>query len=85
MSSQAAVSSPGKVLVAGGYLVVDREYTGLAFALSARIHVHVQPLPEKTGPQIVVKSPQFSSAEWVYDYSVGGVKDSNVSVEQNER
>ena len=30
-----AVSAPGKVLLAGGYLVLDRKYTGLVFELSA--------------------------------------------------
>lgn len=84
MALQIAISSPGKVLVAGGYLVVDRGYTGLAFALSARIHVHVQPLSDRTRSQIVVKSPQFDSAEWIYDYNAGDIKN-NVSIEQNER
>ncbi|KAI9783417.1 MAG: phosphomevalonate kinase [Peltula sp. TS41687] len=42
MSRPLAVSAPGKVLLAGGYLVLERRYTGLVFALDARIHVLVQ-------------------------------------------
>lgn len=39
-----ALSAPGKVLLTGGYLVLDRNYTGTVFALNARIHVVVQQL-----------------------------------------
>lgn len=56
-------SAPGKVLLAGGYLVLDRRYTGLVFGLSARIHVVVQRNEEDL---VVVRSPQFKEAEWRY-------------------
>ena len=76
-----AVSAPGKVLLAGGYLVVDRAYTGLVFGLDARIHVHIQTLPTLDGvsfSEIIVRSPQFRDAEWRYGYRVtenqGGVE-----------
>lgn len=65
-------SAPGKVLLAGGYLVLDREYTGLVFGLSARIHVVVQSGKEKEETEkalVVVKSPQFRDAEWRYEVS----------------
>ncbi|KAK1139167.1 phosphomevalonate kinase [Aspergillus melleus] len=39
-----ALSAPGKVLLTGGYLVLDRNYTGTVFALDARIHIVVQQL-----------------------------------------
>ncbi|KFY09744.1 hypothetical protein V492_05366, partial [Pseudogymnoascus sp. VKM F-4246] len=74
-----AVSAPGKVLLAGGYLVLDRAHTGLVFGLSARIHVIVQDSPttanaataeEGAGPVTVVKSPQFVDAEWRYETAV---------------
>jgi phosphomevalonate kinase len=43
MASQVvAVSAPGKVLFAGGFLVLDRQHTGLVFGLDARIHVLVE-------------------------------------------
>lgn len=66
-----AFSAPGKVLLAGGYLILDRDYTGLVFGLDARIHVHVQALetsPGLTLSEIIVKSPQFRDAEWRYGY-----------------
>lgn len=36
--SPTIVSAPGKVLVAGGYLVLDRQYTGLVVATSSRFY-----------------------------------------------
>jgi phosphomevalonate kinase len=75
-----AVSAPGKVLLAGGYLVLDRTYSGLVFGLSARIHVIVQDIDTSSGVQlseIEVKSPQFRDAQWRYGYHLtqdrGGV------------
>ena len=66
-----AASAPGKVLLAGGYLVLDRAYTGLVFGLDARIHVVVEPLQTSEGvtlSEIIVRSPQFRAAEWRYSY-----------------
>lgn len=71
LSPTTAVSSGGKVFVAGGFLVLDRAYTGLIFALDARIHVLVKEIPTTSGVQlseIVVKSPQFADAIWEYGY-----------------
>jgi phosphomevalonate kinase len=68
-----AVSAPGKVLLAGGYLVLDRAYTGLVFGLSARIHAVIQDIDqnaEKGIPEILVQSPQFRDAEWKYSYHI---------------
>lgn len=79
-----AVSCPAKVLVAGGYLVLDRAYTGLVFGLDARIHTVVEPIQTRAGvtiSEIVVKSPQFRDAIWEYGYrSQGG--DAGISVTQ---
>ncbi|OAX83104.1 phosphomevalonate kinase [Emergomyces africanus] len=47
--SETAVSAPGKVLLTGGYLVLDRQYTGTVFALDARIHVVVRQLQREKG------------------------------------
>ena len=69
-----AISAPGKVLLAGGYLVVDRAHTGLVLSLDARIHVLVEPLVTLDGvvlSEIVVRSPQFRDAEWRYGYRIG--------------
>ncbi len=76
-----AVSAPGKVLLAGGYLVLDRVYTGLVFGLSARIHVVAQDGNGHSGgesSEIMVVSPQFREAQWRYGYRfaepMGGVE-----------
>ncbi|OAG12636.1 phosphomevalonate kinase [Paraphaeosphaeria sporulosa] len=66
-----AVSAPGKVFVAGGYLVLDRKYTALVFGLDARIHVEIEPIQTKSGvtlSEIIVRSPQFRDAAWEYGY-----------------
>lgn len=44
------VSAPGKVLLTGGYLVLDRDYSGTVFALDARIHVLVQQVQRDRRP-----------------------------------
>ncbi|KIY01681.1 uncharacterized protein Z520_01818 [Fonsecaea multimorphosa CBS 102226] len=84
-----AVSAPGKVLFAGGFLVLDRQHTGLVFGLNARIHVIVQPWRDNvpnglSGPHVLVQSPQFIDAKWLYriDYAAGGVEEGAVTVEQ---
>jgi len=66
-----AVSAPGKVLLAGGYLVLDRAYSGFVFGLSARINVIATGIHTSPGVQlteIVVDSPQFIGASWRYGY-----------------
>ena len=82
-----AVSCPAKVLVAGGYLVLDRDYTGLVFGLDARIHTVIEPLKTTAGvsiSEIVVTSPQFQGAIWEYGYrsasADGGIAVTQLSV-----
>lgn len=83
-----AVSAPGKVLLAGGYLVLDRAYTGLVLGLSARINVVAAEVHlEQQGVQlneIVVDSPQFLEAQWRYGYHLapegGGIKVTQLQV-----
>ena len=53
--SETAVSAPGKVLLTGGYLVLDRQYTGSVYALDARIHVIVQQLKKDKDGKIAKK------------------------------
>ncbi|KIW34255.1 phosphomevalonate kinase [Cladophialophora immunda] len=84
-----AVSAPGKVLFAGGFLVLDRRHTGLVFGLNARIHVVVQPWRDDapdalSGPHVLVQSPQFVGAKWLYrvDGFAEGGADGAVTVEQ---
>jgi len=69
--SALAVSAPGKVLLTGGYLVLDRKYTGSVFGLDARVHVHIKPVETSSGvvfSEITVRSPQFHDAVWEYGY-----------------
>lgn len=70
-----AVSAPGKVLFTGGFLVLDRQHTGLVLGLNARIHAHVAPWETSStnqksrflGRGILVQSPQFRDARWLYE------------------
>lgn len=86
-NASVAVSAPGKVLLAGGYLVLDRSYTGLVLGLSARINVIAGEILTTEGVQlneIVVDSPQFQDAQWRYGYHLapekGGIKVTQLQV-----
>ncbi|WFD23346.1 phosphomevalonate kinase [Malassezia equina] len=61
------VSAPGKVLLAGGYLVLDPAYTGLVLATDARFYTTVATLSDASALRIRVRSPQFQRATWEYD------------------
>ncbi|KAI0743895.1 Phosphomevalonate kinase [Daedaleopsis nitida] len=73
-SSPTVVSSPGKVLLAGGYLVLDPAYSGVVVSTSSRFYTVVDPISAppvhasaSDGPiQIRVRSPQFLDATWLY-------------------
>ncbi|KAH7167618.1 ribosomal protein S5 domain 2-type protein [Fusarium sp. MPI-SDFR-AT-0072] len=70
-----AVSAPGKVFLAGGYLVLDQEYTAFVFGLDARINIIAGDIHTTAGVQlteIVVDSPQFLEAQWRYGYHLAG-------------
>lgn len=86
LRSPIAVSAPGKVLFTGGFLVLDRKHTGLVLGLDARIHVRVEERidieassTEAPPTSILVRSPQFRDADWLY--SIYATADP-VSVEQ---
>lgn len=85
MPPPTVVSSPGKVLVAGGYLVLDPHYSGVVVGTSSRFYTVVVPRPvpdtvnaSRAPPpiQIRVRSPQFVDATWVYLVHIdqGGVR-----------
>ncbi|TFY59322.1 hypothetical protein EVG20_g7832 [Dentipellis fragilis] len=57
------VSAPGKVLLAGGYLVLDPAYSGVVVSTSSRFYTVVQP---GASGQIRVRSPQFVDGLWTY-------------------
>ena len=67
-SSSTVVSSPGKVLLAGGYLVLDPAYSGVVVSTSSRFYTVIHSISEHaSGPiQIRVRSPQFLDATWHY-------------------
>jgi phosphomevalonate kinase len=92
------VSAPGKVLVAGGYVVLDRQYTGLAIATSARFYCIITPLhhvpalstTSVTGTsdtlRIRVRAAQFpaESSTWIYNIGVSAGTPGRVTLEQDD-
>jgi phosphomevalonate kinase len=74
------ISSSGKVLLAGGYLVLDPLYPGLVISTSSRFFTVIQESASRVVPgQIHVRSPQFVEATWHY---ATRVKDGRLLVEQ---
>ncbi|KAJ2003478.1 phosphomevalonate kinase [Coemansia thaxteri] len=81
LTPEAAVtlaSAPGKVLVAGGYLVLERAYSGLVVGTDACLYAAVQTQASDvlgscagSGNEVLISvvSPQFLSARWRYAYS----------------
>jgi phosphomevalonate kinase len=65
--SSLVVSASGKVLLAGGYLVLDPAYSGVVVSTSSRFYTVIT--PAKTN-RIVVRSPQFINATWSYTWSI---------------
>lgn len=59
-------SAPGKVLLAGGYLVLEQAFTGLVVGTSARFYTVIRPSSDSTAGTITVHSPQFDHASWTY-------------------
>lgn len=82
MARSTTVSCPGKVLIAGGYLVLEPENGGLVVATASRFYTVVRDAPEpaagpSSGPttssrdiRIKVNSPQFVEATWIYTVRV---------------
>lgn len=64
------ISAPGKVLLAGGYLVLDRAYSGVVISTSSRFYTTVRPAGVGRVNRILVQSPQFDSASWDYSARV---------------
>jgi len=65
--SSLVVSAPGKVLLAGGYLVLDPAYSGVVVSTSSRFYTVIT--QAKTN-RIIVRSPQFVNASWSYTWSI---------------
>ena len=71
----ACISAPGKVLIAGGYLVLEHPNLGVSVATSSRFFTTVLPKEMQDGiptfPScitIVVESPQFYE-QYIYTYN----------------
>lgn len=64
--SYTIASAPGKVLVAGGYLVLEQAFTGLVVGTSARFYTVIKPETHSSADVITVLSPQFEQATWKY-------------------
>ncbi|KAI8582284.1 hypothetical protein K450DRAFT_228231 [Umbelopsis ramanniana AG] len=74
------VSAPGKVLVTGGYLVLDPSYHGLVIGTNARFYTVIQSKDEAEHGTIVVESPQFENSTWKYTC---GLNEQGVNVVQS--
>jgi phosphomevalonate kinase len=72
MSNITVVSAPGKVLIAGGYLVLDPAYSGVVVSTSSRFFTVVRDGHSRGQNQIQVRSPQFLDATWHYEISFNG-------------
>jgi len=64
------VSAPGKVLLAGGYLVLDPAYSGLVVATSSRFYCVVRPASPSTSSGITVRAGQFPAESSIWTYSL---------------
>lgn len=64
------ISAPGKVLVAGGYLVLDPAFSGVVVSTSSRFYTVIENGSRPSA--IVVRSPQFERATWTYIFKSQG-------------
>lgn len=68
MCSYAIVSAPGKVLITGGYLILEPTYSGLVIATDSRFYTIVRAIGnENNGSVVRVKSPQFLDGLWEFN------------------
>jgi phosphomevalonate kinase len=71
MVSSTVVSCPGKVLLAGGYLVLSPLHQGFVVATPSRFYTVVRERADQSGNagdafDIDVRSPQFVGGSWRY-------------------
>lgn len=60
---QTIVSTPGKVLLTGGYLVLEKK-PGLVISLDSRFHIEVCN-SDSPDQNIQIDSPQFTNGSWI--------------------
>ncbi|KAI7859009.1 ribosomal protein S5 domain 2-type protein [Circinella umbellata] len=71
MTNTTVVSAPGKVLMTGGYLVLDQTYRGLVVGTTARFYTAIQSTKKDERGSIQVRSPQFdTNANWSYTATI---------------
>ncbi|PWA01866.1 hypothetical protein BB558_002005 [Smittium angustum] len=73
MPFRTTVAAPGKVLVVGGYLVLDKKYNGLVIAVNSCVYTSVKTkkLDSLTNSfKVLVNSPQFTNGKWEYSVSL---------------
>lgn len=73
------ISAPGKVLLVGGYLVLDPKYSGLVIAASSRFYTAIEN-GSASSNLIRIMSPQFVDAKWMYNVKLED--DSKLEVSQ---
>jgi phosphomevalonate kinase len=89
-----SVSSPGKALVAGGYLVLEHPNIGITVSCSSRFYVTISDTDSSPASSassvaspsnitIVVDSPQFRS-QFLYSYDIAANTTSLISASGNE-
>ncbi|KAF9198762.1 phosphomevalonate kinase [Haplosporangium sp. Z 27] len=89
-SNTTIVSAPGKVLLTGGYLVLDPAFSGLVVATDARFYTLIRPnnhskLSTSDKFKITVRSPQFDHATWNYWVTIQeNSKDVKVSASEED-
>jgi phosphomevalonate kinase len=86
MAKSTLISAPGKVLIAGGYLVLDPLYSGIVVSTSSRFYTHVLDADGLKPNRIRVRSPQFVDATWNYllDASTLSVQPESSNMSKNK-
>jgi phosphomevalonate kinase len=84
------VSAPGKVLLAGGYLVLDRDYSGLVVATSSRFYCVIDTSPSGPDssleiPSITVQAGQFPRDESTWSYRLQTGPQGGFALEQVDK
>lgn len=74
------VSAPGKVLIVGGYLVLDPKYSGIVISTSSRFYTTIR--KGALASRIQVRSPQFINAEWE---ATAKVDHGQIILEENDK
>ena len=75
------VSASGKVLLAGGYLILERKYSGMVIGTSARFYTVIYSGKNKEFGKFSVYSPQFDDGKWDYRVNLGGEDDVSCKLE----